>query len=118
LQDWLWHILSTVSKKDAFRAPPCHFIPGKTRDFIDKKNGSEDTVSLSKRLNTGMKRPADAETLAASTAFYPYSQAVVETVEAYGSNDHTSWFVHFCPMAFGNTGATWLGNVACAVGRD
>ncbi len=74
-----------------------------------EKNGSEDATGLAKRLQAGMQGLAGAETLAdIRTAFYPYSQAVVETVEAYGSNDHTSWFVHFCPMAFGNTGATWL----------
>jgi Cu(I)/Ag(I) efflux system membrane fusion protein len=42
------------------------------------------------------------------TAFYPYSQAVVEIVEAFGSGDQSAWFVHFCPMAFDNTGASWL----------
>jgi len=74
-----------------------------------EKNESEDATGLAKRLSAGMQGLAGAETLAdIRTAFYPYSQAVVETVEAYGSNDHTSWFVHFCPMAFGNTGATWL----------
>jgi Cu(I)/Ag(I) efflux system membrane fusion protein len=74
-----------------------------------EKNGNEDAAGLAQRLSAGMKELAHAETLAdIRTAFYPYSQAVVETVEAYGSNDHTSWFVHFCPMAFDNTGASWL----------
>ncbi|MCI5220950.1 MAG: DUF3347 domain-containing protein, partial [Candidatus Electrothrix sp. LOE2] len=74
-----------------------------------EKNGGEDTAGLAQRLSKGMTGLASTETLAdIRTAFYPYSQAVVETVEAYGSNDHTSWFVHFCPMAFDNTGASWL----------
>ncbi|MCI5144851.1 MAG: DUF3347 domain-containing protein, partial [Candidatus Electrothrix sp. AR3] len=74
-----------------------------------EKTGDQDAAGLALRLNTGMMGLAGAEKLAdLRTAFYPYSQAVVETVEAYGSNDHTSWFIHFCPMAFGNAGATWL----------
>jgi Cu(I)/Ag(I) efflux system membrane fusion protein len=74
-----------------------------------EKIGAEDAAGLAARLTGGMMGLDAAETLEAiRTAFYPYSQAVVETVEAFGSNDHTSWFVHFCPMAFGNTGATWL----------
>ena len=74
-----------------------------------EKNGSEDAAGLSARLAQGMEGLAAAETITEiRTAFHPYSQAVVETVEAFGSNDHSSWFVHFCPMAFDNTGAFWL----------
>ena len=74
-----------------------------------EKTGDQDAAGLAVRLSNGMLGLAGAATLTdIRTAFYPYSQAVVEIVEAYGSNDHTSWFVHFCPMAFGNTGATWL----------
>ena len=74
-----------------------------------EKNGSEDAAGLSARLAQGMEGLAAAETITEiRTAFHPYSQAVVETVEAFGSNDHSSWFVHFCPMAFDNKGGSWL----------
>ncbi len=74
-----------------------------------QQTGTEKASELAARLAktvqelTKVKKMADLR-----TRFYPYSQAVVETVEAFGSNDHTSWFVHFCPMAFDNTGASWL----------
>ncbi|MCI5167381.1 MAG: DUF3347 domain-containing protein, partial [Candidatus Electrothrix sp. GM3_4] len=74
-----------------------------------EQHGTEDAAGLAERLSIDMLELAKADTLAdIRTAFYPYSQAVVETVEAFGSNDHTSWFVHFCPMAFDSAGATWL----------
>jgi Cu(I)/Ag(I) efflux system membrane fusion protein len=82
-----------------------------TEDLVTvlEQHGTEDAAGLAVRLTQGMKGLASAKALAdIRTAFYPYSQAVVETVEAFGSNDHTSWFVHFCPMAFDNAGATWL----------
>lgn len=74
-----------------------------------RQTGSKEAGELADRLAEGGQGLVPAKTLAElRTAFYPYSQAVVEAVETYGSNDHTSWFVHFCPMAFDNTGATWL----------
>jgi Cu(I)/Ag(I) efflux system membrane fusion protein len=73
------------------------------------KNGTEDAVGLAARLTKGMEGLAAAKTIAEiRIAFYPYSQAVVETVKAFGSGDHSAWFVQFCPMAFDNTGASWL----------
>ena len=74
-----------------------------------RKTEEKEAGSLADRLAEGVKGLAAAKTLAdVRTAFYPYSQTVIETVETFGSNDQTSWFVHFCPMAFGNAGATWL----------
>ncbi|XCN73677.1 MAG: efflux RND transporter periplasmic adaptor subunit [Candidatus Electrothrix aestuarii] len=73
------------------------------------QTAAKEAGELANRLEEGMHGVSAAGNLAElRTAFSPYSQAVVETVESYGSNDHTSWFVHFCPMAFDNTGASWL----------
>ena len=73
------------------------------------ENGNEDATGLAARLEKGMEGLAEAGIIAEiRTAFYPYSQTVVEIVEAFGSGDQSSWFVHFCPMAFDNTGASWL----------
>jgi len=41
-------------------------------------------------------------------AFYPLSQTLAQLVESFGSTTDTPLFVHFCPMAFDNKGATWL----------
>ena len=41
-------------------------------------------------------------------AFYPLSQTLAQVVETFGSADSTPLYIQFCPMAFGNTGATWL----------
>ncbi len=74
-----------------------------------QQTGTKEAGNLATRLQKEMQKLGAAKSLETiRTAFYPYSQAVVEAVETYGSNDHTSWFVHFCPMAFGSTGATWL----------
>ncbi|XOF32784.1 MAG: efflux RND transporter periplasmic adaptor subunit [Candidatus Electrothrix sp. YB6] len=71
--------------------------------------GAKEAGELAARLKEGIEKLAATKGLEAiRTAFFPYSQAVVEAVETFGSNDHTSWYVHFCPMAFDNTGATWL----------
>jgi Cu(I)/Ag(I) efflux system membrane fusion protein len=72
-------------------------------------NGSKDAAGLAQRLANGMKKLTEAESIAdIRIAFYPYSQAVIETVATFGSGDQSAWFVHFCPMAFDNTGASWL----------
>ncbi|MBU0681273.1 MAG: efflux RND transporter periplasmic adaptor subunit [Proteobacteria bacterium] len=42
------------------------------------------------------------------TAFYPLSQALSQAVVDVGVEGVGPVFQQFCPMAFGNTGATWL----------
>ena len=41
-------------------------------------------------------------------AFYPLSQSLVQLVENFGSSGDSPLYIQFCPMAFGNKGATWL----------
>jgi Cu(I)/Ag(I) efflux system membrane fusion protein len=41
-------------------------------------------------------------------AFYPFSKTLADMVGIYGSSDEAPLFVQFCPMAFGNSGATWI----------
>lgn len=42
------------------------------------------------------------------TAFYPLSQILSQAVADLGVSGAGSIYEQFCPMAFGNTGATWL----------
>ncbi len=41
-------------------------------------------------------------------AFYPLSKTLAELIDAYGTNGQAPLYLQFCPMAFSNTGATWI----------
>ena len=42
------------------------------------------------------------------TAFYPLSKILIDAVATYGAPGAYPVFVHYCPMAFDDTGANWL----------
>jgi Cu(I)/Ag(I) efflux system membrane fusion protein len=55
-----------------------------------------------------LKQAKDLETI--RKAFYPLSQSLAQLVENFGSSGNSPLYIQFCPMAFGNKGATWLAN--------
>ncbi|MEN8258631.1 MAG: efflux RND transporter periplasmic adaptor subunit [Thermodesulfobacteriota bacterium] len=56
----------------------------------------------------GMALQANGEIEEIRTAFYPLSQVLSQAVKDLGVEGTGPVFQQFCPMAFGNTGATWL----------
>jgi len=45
---------------------------------------------------------------AARKDFFPLSRAVIHMVRSFGSTGDRVLYLKYCPMAFGNTGASWL----------
>ena len=74
-----------------------------------RATGFEQATTLASRLTEDVDLLTAAKELAdIRTAFYPLSQTLAQVVETFGSSDSTPLYIQFCPMAFGNTGATWL----------
>lgn len=42
------------------------------------------------------------------TAFYPLSKVLITAVSTFGVSSSYAVYKHYCPMAFNDTGATWL----------
>jgi membrane fusion protein, copper/silver efflux system len=74
-----------------------------------QESGEEVAISMATSLSTDINLLADAGSLDDMRAiFYPLSKTLIRIVETFGSTGDTSLFVQFCPMAFGNEGATWI----------
>ncbi len=64
---------------------------------------------LVKKLgDAGQALGAGGDLAAIRSAFYPLSQSLSQAVAEVGARGAGSIYEQFCPMAFGNTGATWL----------
>ncbi len=74
-----------------------------------RATGFDQASILATQLEEDVRLLKTASTLEETrTAFYPLSKTVAEIVETFGSNTATPLFIQFCPMAFGNQGATWI----------
>ncbi|MDA3786362.1 MAG: efflux RND transporter periplasmic adaptor subunit [Deltaproteobacteria bacterium] len=66
------------------------------------------TPLAEKLTSAGAELAAAQEMEGLRLAFYPLSQALMEAVTRVGVAGTGPVYEQFCPMAFGNTGATWL----------
>lgn len=74
-----------------------------------RATGFEQANSLAGRLTEDVNLLTAAKELPGiRTAFYPLSQTLAQVVKTFGNKDNTPLYIHFCPMAVGNDGATWL----------
>jgi membrane fusion protein, copper/silver efflux system len=74
-----------------------------------QETGEELAVSLAVSLTENSQLLTAANSLDELRAvFFPLSQTLIRIVETFGSTGDTSLYIQFCPMAFGNEGATWL----------
>lgn len=74
-----------------------------------KETGLEQANSFVSRLERDIRLLTAAETMEElRTSFSSLSQTLARIVETFGSKEGVPVFVHFCPMAFDNMGATWL----------
>lgn len=74
-----------------------------------ESTGFDQASTLAGQLTEDIRLLTKAATLEEiRSAFYPFSQTLARIVETFGSNLETPLYLQFCPMAFGNKGATWL----------
>lgn len=74
-----------------------------------EETGSEQGSDLAGQLSRDIQHLQAAENLDRIRAgFYPLSKTLTRIIETFGSGKTKPLFVQFCPMAFGNKGATWL----------
>ncbi len=93
------------ARKDAAAITPL----AKTVVAALEASGFEQASSLADQLAEDVRLLAAAATIEeVRTIFYPVSKTMAEVVEIFGSNLETPLYLQFCPMAFGNKGATWL----------
>ncbi len=65
-----------------------------------------ESLSSASASADGIASAADIE--AAREDFLPLSMAVIDMVRSFGSQGDRVLYLKYCPMAFGNTGASWL----------
>ncbi len=73
--------------------------------------GSEYTeeIELAESLDSEGRELVSAVDLAQiRKVFYPLSKTLARLIKRYGSNGESPLFIQFCPMAFSNSGATWI----------
>ena len=74
-----------------------------------QENGGELAARLAGRITESMVLLMGTDSLEGMReSFYPLSKVFIQVVESFGGDTATPIFVQYCPMAFGNTGATWL----------
>ncbi|MCL7488227.1 MAG: efflux RND transporter periplasmic adaptor subunit, partial [Desulfobulbaceae bacterium] len=86
-------------------------IASAAADFINEL----DNVDSEKAKTAAADLQAAVEKLRSSagikelrTAFYPLSKVLVDAVSTFGAAGSYAVYEHYCPMAFDDTGATWL----------
>ncbi|HER62569.1 MAG TPA: DUF3347 domain-containing protein, partial [Desulfobacteraceae bacterium] len=86
-------------------------IAAAAADFIDELDNSDSKKA--KTTSTDLR--AAVEKLQGSTsiqelrtAFYPLSKILIAAVSTFGVSGPYAVYEHYCPMAFNDTGATWL----------
>ncbi|MCF8056660.1 MAG: efflux RND transporter periplasmic adaptor subunit [Desulfocapsa sp.] len=73
------------------------------------ETGEDLASTLAASVAEDMSKLTSAETLSEiRTVFYQLSQSFIRIVETFGSDGKSPWYIHFCPMANDNKGATWL----------
>jgi len=73
------------------------------------QEGFERAQELERELNaamTGLNRSTDLADM--RTGFAPLSRILTDLVTTFGLGESMPLYLEFCPMAFDNTGATWL----------
>jgi len=85
-------------------------VPASTNvTVLLQETGEELAGRLAARIIENVHLLKNAKTMDETRiAFYPLSQTFTQLVETFGSDADRPLFVQFCPMAFGNKGATWL----------
>ena len=74
-----------------------------------RATGYDQAETFADHLTGNIKQLRAAENLAdIRTAFSSLSETITRIVETFGSGKNTPLYIQFCPMAFGNKGATWL----------
>ncbi len=74
-----------------------------------RATGFDQAETFADQLSRDVEQLRAAENLAdIRTAFSSLSETITRIVETFGSGENTPLYIQFCPMAFGNKGATWL----------
>ncbi len=74
-----------------------------------RESGFDQAETFADQLSGDSERLRAADNLAdIRMAFSPLSRTITHIVETFGSGGSTPLYLQFCPMAFGNKGATWL----------
>ncbi len=74
-----------------------------------RASGFDQAEAFADQLSGDSERLRAAGNLAdIRMAFSPLSRTMARIVETFGSGGGTPLYLQFCPMAFGNKGATWL----------
>lgn len=72
-------------------------------------SGSTRGTALAAELNAAVQQlQTGTDIRALRSAFYPLSKSLINAVSTYGVSGSFAVYEHYCPMAFNDTGATWL----------
>jgi Cu(I)/Ag(I) efflux system membrane fusion protein len=72
-------------------------------------SGSASGNALAAELNAAMQQlQAGTDIRELRDAFSPLSKALISAVSTYGASGSSAVYEHYCPMAFNDTGASWL----------